>query len=238
MVGESFATQAVGGSDKINSFFNANTRPSAFAPQAADVPRTEPKRGCVTDFASAEESERLSVPPPPAAVTMASGMAPLSDAPPSRLPELPPLEMSLSFAPVASAPPNGLAAAAAPVRCACRGHGGAGGRPRPGARRGSDRFCQCRLRDQRAVLDRLGQARWRAATSMPKPGWCCLTTTGPRGARALRGAGGRVRPAVPPLVAAVVLDARWWQRPCPPPGPAVRPAPRRPAMRAGPPLPP
>ena len=116
MVGESFATtQAVGGSDKINSFFNANTRPSAFAPQAADVPRTEPKRGRVTDFASAEESERLSVPPPPAAVTMASGMAPLSDAPPSRLPELPPLEMSLSFAPVASAPPNGLAAAAAPA---------------------------------------------------------------------------------------------------------------------------
>ena len=55
------------------------------------------------------------MPPPPAAVTMASGMAPLSDAPPSRLPELPPLEMSLSFAPVASAPPNGLAAAAAPA---------------------------------------------------------------------------------------------------------------------------
>ncbi|MCY4755349.1 hypothetical protein [Pelomonas aquatica] len=104
MVGESFATtQAV--PKHQPGFFETSTRPAAFAPTVTVPPGME-AGGRVSEFSSPQEVERLSTPPPPAAVTMGAAIPPLSDAPPSMLPELPPLDMPLSFA---------LADASAPV---------------------------------------------------------------------------------------------------------------------------
>lgn len=95
MVGESFATtQAV--PKQQPGFFETSTRPAAFAPTVAVPPGME-EGGRVSEFSSPQEVERLSAPPPPAAVTMGAAIPPLSDAPPSMLPELPPLDMPLSF---------------------------------------------------------------------------------------------------------------------------------------------
>ncbi|MDN3922635.1 hypothetical protein [Roseateles violae] len=108
MVGESFApTQLAGGHPP--GFFETSTRPVHFAstltteptpggaPNAAQAPNSQHAPiARVSQFASPEEAERLEALPPPAAVTMGAGMSPLSDAKPSRLPELrdlPPLEM-------------------------------------------------------------------------------------------------------------------------------------------------
>lgn len=104
MVGENFATtQAV--PKQQPGFFETSTRPAAFAPTVALPPGME-AGGRVSEFSSPQEVERLSAPPPPAAVTMGAAIPPLSDAPPSLLPELPPLDMPLSFT---------LAEATAPV---------------------------------------------------------------------------------------------------------------------------
>ncbi|CAM3692359.1 hypothetical protein [Roseateles saccharophilus] len=95
MVGESFATtQAV--PKHQPGFFETSTRPAAFAPTVAVPPGME-AGGRVSEFSSPQEVERLSAPTPPAAVTMGAAIPPLSDAPPSRLPELPQLDMPLSF---------------------------------------------------------------------------------------------------------------------------------------------
>lgn len=94
MVGESFATtQAV--PKHQPGFFETSTRPAAFAPTVTVPPGME-AGGRVSEFSSPQEVERLSTPPPPAAVTMGAAIPPLSDAPPSMLPELPPLDMPLS----------------------------------------------------------------------------------------------------------------------------------------------
>lgn len=98
MVGESFATtQAV--PKHQPGFFETSTRPVAFAstvsaPPAAPVDSTS---GRVSQFSSPREAMRLASPPPPAAVVMGAAIPPLSDSPPSRLPDLPPLDMPLSF---------------------------------------------------------------------------------------------------------------------------------------------
>jgi hypothetical protein len=70
----------------------------AFASTVAAPPATaEPAGGRVSEFSSPREAQRLSAPTPPASVTMGAAIPPLSDSPPSRLPDLPPLEMPLSF---------------------------------------------------------------------------------------------------------------------------------------------
>lgn len=93
MVGESFATtQAV--PKQQPGFFDTSTRPAAFAPTA---PAGELPGGRVSEFSTPRETQRLSAPTPPAAVTMGAAIPPLSDAPASRLPELPVLDMPLSF---------------------------------------------------------------------------------------------------------------------------------------------
>lgn len=95
MVGESFATtQAV--PNQQPGFFETSTRPAAFASTVAVPPGME-AGGRVSEFSSPREAERLAAPTPPASVTMGAAIPPLSDAPPSMLPELPPLDMPLSF---------------------------------------------------------------------------------------------------------------------------------------------
>ena len=95
MVGESFATtQAV--PKQQPGFFETSTRPVAFASTVAAPPGME-EGGRVSEFSSPQEVQRLSAPTPPASVTMGAAIPPLSDAPPSLLPDLPPLDMSLSF---------------------------------------------------------------------------------------------------------------------------------------------
>lgn len=95
MVGESFATtQAV--PKQQPGFFDTSTRPVAFAPTVAS-PQAEVAGGRVGEFSSPQEAMRLATPPAPASVTMGAAMPPLSDSPPSRLPDLPPLDMPLSF---------------------------------------------------------------------------------------------------------------------------------------------
>jgi hypothetical protein len=100
MVGESFATTQAAPKHQPG-FFETSTRPVAFASTAAAPPpppaATDSTRGRVSEFSSPREVERLSAPPPPAAVTMGAAIPPLSDSPPSRLPDLPPLDMPLSF---------------------------------------------------------------------------------------------------------------------------------------------
>ncbi len=103
MVGESFATtQAV---HHPSGFFETTTRPVAFAPTSETPSLPTPPSGPVSQFMSPREAERLVAPAPPAAVKMGSAMPPLSEAPPSRLPELPPLDMPLSFTLAESSPP-------------------------------------------------------------------------------------------------------------------------------------
>jgi len=97
MVGESFATtQSV--PKQQPGFFETSTRPVAFASNATPPPAVmDSSRGRVSEFSSPREVQRLSAPPPPAAVTMGAAIPPLSDSPPSRLPDLPVLDMPLSF---------------------------------------------------------------------------------------------------------------------------------------------
>lgn len=96
MVGESFATtQAV--PKQQPGFFETSTRPAAFASTVSAPPAMDAAGGRVSEFSSPKEVQRLSAPTPPAAVTMGAAIPPLSDSPPSRLPDLPPLDMPLSF---------------------------------------------------------------------------------------------------------------------------------------------
>jgi hypothetical protein len=98
MVGESFATTQAAPKHQPG-FFETSTRPVAFASttSAPPPPPLDSGRGRVSEFSTPREVERLSAPPPPAAVTMGAAIPPLSDSPPSRLPDLPPLDMPLSF---------------------------------------------------------------------------------------------------------------------------------------------
>ncbi len=101
MVGESFATtQAV--PKQQPGFFDTSTRPAAFSPTVAAPPPSD--GGRVSEFSTPSEVERLQAPTPPAAVTMGAAIPPLSDSPPSRLPDLPPLDMPLSFTLAESTP--------------------------------------------------------------------------------------------------------------------------------------
>ncbi|MGM9483251.1 hypothetical protein ACS5PN_18795 [Roseateles sp. NT4] len=101
MVGESFATtQAV--PKQQPGFFDTSTRPVAFAATVASPP--PPDGGRVSEFSTPSEVERLQAPTPPASVTMGAAIPPLSDSPASRLPDLPPLDLSLSFTLAESTP--------------------------------------------------------------------------------------------------------------------------------------
>ena len=96
MVGESFATtQAV--PKQQPGFFETPTRPAAFAPTMPAPPGGDAPGGRVSEFSTPREFQRLQAPTPPAAVTMGAAIPPLSDSPPSLLPDLPPLDMPLSF---------------------------------------------------------------------------------------------------------------------------------------------
>lgn len=97
MVGESFATtQAV--PKHQPGFFETSTRPAAFSSSGAGAPPPmDTGSGRVSEFSSPQEAQRLSAPTPPAAVTMGAAIPPLSDAPASRLSDLPVLDMALSF---------------------------------------------------------------------------------------------------------------------------------------------
>ncbi|MEO6278440.1 hypothetical protein [Roseateles sp.] len=96
MVGESFATtQAV--PQQQPGFFETSTRPVAFASTRSAPAAMEPSGARVSEFSTPKEMQRLSAPTPPAAVTMGAAIPPLSDSPASRLPDLPPLDMPLSF---------------------------------------------------------------------------------------------------------------------------------------------
>ncbi|HEY8877970.1 MAG TPA: hypothetical protein VIN03_10425, partial [Roseateles sp.] len=101
MVGESFATtQAV--PKQAPGFFDTSTRPVAFSATVAAP--TPADGGRVSEFSSPREVERLQAPTPPAAVTMGAAIPPLSDSPASALPDLPPLDMPLSFSLAESSP--------------------------------------------------------------------------------------------------------------------------------------
>ncbi|MFG6465093.1 hypothetical protein [Roseateles sp. BYS87W] len=103
MVGESFATtQAVPKAQP--GLFETPTRPGAFAPTMPATPLAEPAGGRVSEFSTPREVERLQAPTPPASVTMGAAIPPLSESPPSRLPDLPPLDMPLSFTLAESTP--------------------------------------------------------------------------------------------------------------------------------------
>ncbi|WP_343623892.1 hypothetical protein [Roseateles puraquae] len=103
MVGESFATtQAV--PKQQPGFFETPTRPAAFASTVAHLPGGEPPGGRVSEFSTPREVERLQAPTPPAAVTMGAAIPPLSESAASKLPELPPLDMPLSFSLAQSTP--------------------------------------------------------------------------------------------------------------------------------------
>jgi hypothetical protein len=96
MVGESFATtQAV--PKHQPGFYDTSTRPAAFASTVSAPPVVDSSGARVSEFSSPQETQRLSAPTPPAAVTMGAAIPPLSDSPASRLPDLPPLDMPLSF---------------------------------------------------------------------------------------------------------------------------------------------
>lgn len=97
MVGESFATTQAAPKQQPG-FFETSTRPVAFASTVTAPPAVlDSSGGRVSEFSSPKEVQRLSAPTPPAAVTMGAALSPLSDAAPSRLPDLPPLDMPLSF---------------------------------------------------------------------------------------------------------------------------------------------
>jgi len=99
MVGENYAnTQAPQAHPP--GFFETSTRPVHFASTLT----TDAGGPRVSEFSSAEEVERLETVPAPAAAVMGAGMSPLSDAKPSALPDLPPLDMPLSFKVAEQAP--------------------------------------------------------------------------------------------------------------------------------------
>jgi hypothetical protein len=108
MVGEGFASTS-GVNNQAAGFFETSTRPVAFAPTVPDSPEA---RNRVEARAKAQPSPAPAAAPlPPAqapvappAVKMGAGTSPLSDAPPSRLPDLPPLDMPLSFTIADNAP--------------------------------------------------------------------------------------------------------------------------------------
>jgi hypothetical protein len=104
MVGENFATTQAVTSPSGSGMFETPTRPAAFAP-TMPAPQHDAPGGRVSEFSSPQEVERLTAAPPPARVTMAPALPPLSDAAPSRLPELPPLDTPLSFTLAAATPP-------------------------------------------------------------------------------------------------------------------------------------
>ena len=87
MVGESFAPTQLA-TQHPPGFFETSTRPVHFN---ATLP-AEPPPARVSEFATPEEIERLESVRPSAAAVMGAGLPPLSDAKPSRLPELPPLD--------------------------------------------------------------------------------------------------------------------------------------------------
>ena len=92
MVGEAFAPTQVQGQHPPG-FFETSTRPVNFAmTQPADqiVAR-------VSDFAPADEMERLDMAPPPAAASMGGGMAPLSSSAAAPIPQHKPDIPTLSF---------------------------------------------------------------------------------------------------------------------------------------------
>jgi len=99
MVGESFATtQAV--NQQTPGFFETSTRPVAFATTVAETPPVASFAGRAMARAQAQQEEAaaaVAAPLPAPAMTMGSAMSPPSDAPASRLPDLPPLDMPLSF---------------------------------------------------------------------------------------------------------------------------------------------
>jgi len=96
MVGESFATtQAV--PKQQPGFFETSTRPVAFSATVTTPAADDLANGRVSEFSTPREAQRLQAPAPAAAVTMGAAIPPLSDSPPSLLPELPPLDVPLSF---------------------------------------------------------------------------------------------------------------------------------------------
>lgn len=103
MVGESFATtQAV--PKQQPGFFETSTRPVAFSATVTTPPAGDLASGRVSEFSTPQEAQRLQTPAPAAAVTMGAAIPPLSDSPPSLLPDLPPLDMPLSFSLAESTP--------------------------------------------------------------------------------------------------------------------------------------
>lgn len=103
MVGESFATtQAV--PKQQPGFFETSTRPVAFSSTVTTPPAGDLASGRVSEFSTPQEAQRLQAPAPAAAVTMGAAIPPLSDSPPSLLPDLPPLDMPLSFSLAESTP--------------------------------------------------------------------------------------------------------------------------------------
>ncbi len=121
MVGESFAPTQMASSHPPG-FFETSTRPVHFsATLPSETPPAPAPAPRMSHFASPAEMERLDMPPPPAAAVMGAGLPPLSDAKPSRLPDLPPLAMSAppAFSPAPPAAPTPtpapLPAAAAPL---------------------------------------------------------------------------------------------------------------------------
>ncbi|MBV8037191.1 hypothetical protein [Roseateles sp.] len=103
MVGESFATtQAV--PKHQPGFFETSTRPVAFSATGTAPLPVDSASGRVSEFSTLREVQRLQAPTPPAAVTMGAALPPLSDSPPSRLPDLPALDLPLSFTLAESTP--------------------------------------------------------------------------------------------------------------------------------------
>ena len=87
MAGESFAPTQVQ-STHPPGFFETSTRPVHFSPTTITADPGASRSSRVSEFASAAEKERLDSKAGPAALVMGAGMAPLSDAKPSRLPSL------------------------------------------------------------------------------------------------------------------------------------------------------
>ncbi|WP_428510546.1 hypothetical protein [Roseateles sp.] len=87
MAGESFAPTQVQ-STHPPGFFETSTRPVHFSPTTITAEPGASRISRVSEFASAAEKERMDSKAGPAALVMGAGMAPLSDAKPSRLPSL------------------------------------------------------------------------------------------------------------------------------------------------------